>query len=334
VAVVEVGAAAEAGVETEDSIRRSLNMKFHHLCKLLIFAVWSVVLPATASPQNGEKTFANGDDAVAALIAAVNSHDLAALQNIFGPEFANITSSEPAQADEELKQFAAKLNESHQLTKQSETRSELEVGNDQWPFPVPLVKTEAGCFFDTDAGREEIIDRRIGRNELAALQSVRAYVEAQREYASRDRDGDGVLEYAQKFLSSPGQKDGLYWPQDVDGELSPIGPLIAEAQSKGYLTNADGSTGPQPYRGYYFRILKSQGPSAPGGKYDYVINGNMISGFALVAYPAEYGESGIMTFIVNQQGRVYQKNLGPGTARAAEAMTTYEPDNTWQISPD
>jgi hypothetical protein len=309
-------------------------MKFHHLCRLLIFAVGSVILPAAAAPQSGEKDFASPTEAVAALIAAVNTHDMTALKNIFGPELKDITSSEPAQAQEELKQFSAKLNESHQLTKESETRSELEVGNDQWPFPVPLVKTEGGWFFDTDAGKEEIINRRIGRNELNALESVRAYVEAQREYASRDRDGDGVLEYAQKFLSSPGQKDGLYWPQDLDGELSPIGPLIAEAQSKGYLTNADGSTGPQPYRGYYFRILTRQGQSAPGGQYDYIINGNMIGGFALVAYPAEHGESGIMTFIVNQQGKVYQKDLGPDTAKIASKMTTYDPDKTWKLSPD
>jgi hypothetical protein len=309
-------------------------MKFHHLCRLLILAVWSVILPVTAAPQNGEKTFASPDEAVAALIAAVNSHDMAALQNIFGPKFDDITSSEPAQAEEELKQFGAKLNEAHELTKTSESRSELEVGNDQWPFPVPLTKSGGSWFFDTDAGKEEIINRRIGRNELSALQSARAYVEAQREYASRDRDGDGVLEYAQKFRSSSGQKDGLYWPQDLDGELSPLGPLIAEAQTKGYLTNADGSAGPQPYRGYYFRILTSQGKSAAGGKYDYIINGNMIGGFGLVAYPAEYGESGIMTFIVNQQGRVYQKNLGPDTTKLAGKMTTYDPDNTWRVSPD
>jgi Skp family chaperone for outer membrane proteins len=309
-------------------------MKFHYLCQLLIFAIWSAGLTATAAQSHGEKTFADADNAVAALIAAVNAHDRTALEKIFGPELGEITASEPAQAEEELTQFAAKLNESHQLTKQSETRSELEIGKDQWPFPVPLVKTEGGWFFDTDAGKEEIINRRIGRNELGALESVRAYVEAQREYASRDRDGDGVLEYAQKILSSPEQKDGLYWPEDTGGELSPIGPLIAEAQGKGYLTNADGSAGPQPYRGYYFRILKSQGQNAPGGKYDYIINGNMIGGFALVAYPAEYGESGIMTFIVNQQGRVYQKNLGPDTARIASKITSYDPDNTWTISPD
>jgi hypothetical protein len=167
------------------------------------------------------------------------------------------------------------------------------------------------------------------------LQSVRAYVEAQREYAGRDRDGDGVLEYAQKIRSSPRQKDGLYWPQETGGELSPIGPLIAAAQMQGYLkTAAEPAAGPQPFRGYCFRILTSQGKNAPGGKYDYIINGNMIGGFALVAYPAGYGESGIMTFIVNQQGRVYEKDLGAETANIAGKMTIYDPDSTWKVSPD
>jgi hypothetical protein len=310
-------------------------MKYYHLCRLIAVAVGSAILIAAAAPQDAEKNFATPDDAVAALIAAVNGHDLTALQNIFGPEFADITSAEPAQAEEELKQFSAKLNESHQLIKESETRSELEVGDNHWPFPVPMVEAGGRWFFDTKAGKQEIIDRRIGRNELGALESVRAYAEAQREYASRDRDGDGVLEYAQKFMSSPGMKDGLYWPEDLDGELSPIGPLIAAAQSQGYLKNLPESPAtPQPFRGYCFRILTRQGKSAPGGEYDYIINGNMIGGFALVAYPAAHGESGIMTFIVNQQGRVYQKNLGPDTEKLAEKMTTYDPDNTWRISPD
>ncbi|HWD92216.1 MAG TPA: DUF2950 domain-containing protein [Verrucomicrobiae bacterium] len=310
-------------------------MKFHHLCTLVLVAVWLAIPPVTAAPQNGAKLYASPDEAVAALIAAVNANDTAALQVIFGPALADITSSEPAQAAEELKQFGARLNESHQITKDSATRAELEVGEEQWPFPVPLVETDGRWFFDTAAGREEIINRRVGRNELSALQSARAYVEAQREYASRDRDDDGVLEYAQKFMSSPGTKDGLYWPEDLDGEQSPMGPLIAAAQSQGYLTNApDSSATPRPFRGYCFRILTRQGKNAPGGEYDHIINGNMIGGFALLAYPATYGESGIMTFIVNQQGRVYQKNLGPDTEKLAANITTYDPDKTWTLSPD
>jgi hypothetical protein len=164
---------------------------------------------------------------------------------------------------------------------------------------------------------------------------VRAYVEAQREYASKDRDGDDVLEYAQKFGSTAGNKDGLYWPADLDGEISPLGPLVAEAQEKGYGRKLrEEGAAPQPFHGYFFQVLMRQGKSAPGGKYDYIINGNMIGGFALVAWPAEYGESGIMTFIVNQQGRVYQKDLGPKTAKTAAGMKSYDPDKSWVIPPN
>jgi hypothetical protein len=176
------------------------------------------------------------------------------------------------------------------------------------------------------------VNRRIGRNELAVLDVIRTYVEAQREYASADRDGDEVLEYAQKIASIEGAKDGLYWPPDLDGTLSPLGPLVAEAQAAGYRKDAD--SGPQPFHGYYFRILTRQGKHAPGGAYDYIIHGNMIGGFALVAWPAEYDGSGVMTFIVNQQGRVYQKDLGSRTGKIAASMKTYDPDETWCSSPD
>jgi hypothetical protein len=310
-------------------------MKFHQRCRFILFAAWPAILLAGAAPPGGGQTFASPDDAVAALVSAADAHDMTALHGIFGPAWVEITSPDPAQAEDELKQFTTALDRSHELAKESETRSVLEVGDQRWPFPAPLVETGGRWFFDTAAGREEVINRRIGRNELSALQSARAYVEAQREYASHDRDGDSVLEYAPKFMSSPGQKDGLYWPEELDGELSPMGPQIAAAQAHGYLKNtAEPSTSPQPFRGYCFRILTAQGKNAPGGGYDYLINGNMIGGFALVAYPAVHGESGIMTFIVNQQGRVYQKNLGPETARLAAKMMIYDPDNTWKLSPD
>jgi hypothetical protein len=211
----------------------------------------------------------------------------------------------------------------------------LEVGPDAWPFPIPLVKGSAGWQFDTAAGLEEILNRRIGRNELDVLRVVRAYVEAQREYASRDRDGDDVLEYAQKITSSPGLTDGLFWSPEVNGEVSPLGPLVARAQTVGYFNTAfDDIPGPRPFRGYLFRILTRQGKHAPGGKYDYIINGNMIGGFALVAWPVEYGESGVMTFIVNHRGRVYQLNLGEETAKIVRKMDAYNPDETWHASPD
>jgi len=196
---------------------------------------------------------------------------------------------------------------------------------------------DGGWFFDTDTGKEELLNRRIGKNELAVLPVMRAYVDAQREYASSDHDGDGILEYAQRLVSSPGKEDGLYWPPDLNGQLSPLGPLVAYAQAEGYnpeLRDEKIEVERGPYQGYYFKILMRQGKHALGGKYDYVINGNMIAGFALVAWPAEYGTSGVMTFIVNQQCRVYQKNLGPNTSKLATKMDTYDPDPSWTLSPD
>jgi len=180
-----------------------------------------------------------------------------------------------------------------------------------------------------------LLNRRIGANELSTLAVVRAYVQAQREYASRDRDGGEVLKYAQKIISTPGAKDGLFWSPDFDDEISPLGPLAADAADEGYRSGQQNpGDEPHPFHGYFFKILTRQGKHAPGGKYDYVINGNMIGGFAFVAWPAEYGNSGIMTFIVNQQGRVYQKDLGEKTGKLAPAMKQYDPDLTWQLSPD
>jgi hypothetical protein len=214
------------------------------------------------------------------------------------------------------------------------------VGTNDWPFPLPLVKGTNGWYFDSAAGREEVLNRRIGRDELEALGAVRAYVEAQREYASRDRDDSQVLKYAQKFISSSGKTDGLYWPEDLNGVESPLGPLVAEAQDEGYFKNQNSNNitnnmaEPQPFHGYFFKVLTKQGKNPPGGKYDYVINGNMIGGFALVAWPSEYGESGIMTFVVNQRGIVYEKDLGAKTAEITRDMKEYNPDSTWQASTD
>jgi hypothetical protein len=209
----------------------------------------------------------------------------------------------------------------------------LEVGPDGWPFPVPIVKNGSSWFFDTAAGKEELLNRRIGRNELDVLKAMRAYVEAQREYASKDRNGDEVLQYAQRLASSPGKKDGLYWPLDLDGEMSPLGPLVAEAQTEGYHPQVKGQEQTRaPFHGYYFKILTQQGSNAPGGKYSYIINGRMIAGFALIAWPAEYGTSGVMTFIVNQQGRVYQRDLGDKTDELAPTMNTYDPGTGWALS--
>jgi hypothetical protein len=299
-----------------------------------LMLIFILGVPAAVCAADTGKAFPTPEAAVAALIAAVNTKDHDALNSIFGPAAGDIENPDQVQAASELELFAAALDATNQLTQESDTRFVLEVGTNAWPFPIPLVKQPDGqWFFDTKAGEEEILNRRIGRNELATLQSVRAYVEAQSEYASRDRLGNGVLQYAQRFVSSPGLKDGLYWSTNLDGEISPLGPLVAGAEAAGYgKQNAEASL--EPFHGYYFKILTRQGKHAPGGKYDYVINGNMIGGFALVAWPAEYGNSGIMTFIVNQQGRVYQKDLGARTGKLAPAMEKYDPDPTWQLSPD
>jgi len=290
-------------------------------------------LPFGLNAADTRKTFPTPEGAVAALAAACSTDDSNALHLIFGPAAGDIENPDRVQARNERQTFVSAFNQTNQLVRELDAKCVLEVGTNSWPFPVPIVKRDGQWFFDTEAGKDELLNRRIGKNEIATLQSVRAYVEAQREYASQDRDGDDVLEYAQKFGSTPGTKDGLYWPFDLDGEISPLGPLVAEAQDQGYgkRVRKEGDA-PQPFHGYFFKILTRQGKSAPGGKYDYLINGNMIGGFALVAWPAAYGESGVMTFLVNQQGRVYQKDLGAKTAQVAAALKQYNPDHTWAVS--
>ena len=296
----------------------------------LIFAASTV-----AGAEDSTKTFATPDEAVSALDAAAKSQDQDALRAIFGPTFEGMENPDQIQATNECLAFVAALDQSSHLTQESDNKMVLKVGTNSWPFPIPLVKQAGRWHFDTSAGQDELLNRRIGKNELATLQVMRAYVDAQREYASRDRDGDDVLEYAQRLASTPGTKDGLYWPPDLDGEISPLGPFVAHAQAQGYFGDTPiDKHSPQPFDGHLFQILTRQGKHAPGGKYDYVINGNMIGGFALVAWPADYGHSGIMTFIVNQQGRVYQKDLGPKTAKIAKKMTEYDPDDSWRVSSD
>jgi hypothetical protein len=290
-------------------------------------------LAAPAKETN--RTFATPEQAVASLATAARAEDQEALHSIFGPALEDIENPDRVQATNDLATFAAALDQSFRINHDSNTKCVLEVGTNGWLFPIPIVQRDGHWFFDTEAGQEELLNRRIGRNELATLQVMRAYVEAQREYASRDRDGDDVLEYAQKLNSSPGTHDGLYWPPGPDGEISPLGPFVAYAQGEGYELNSSGEDSvPGPFHGYFYKILTRQGKHAPGGKYDFIINGNMIGGFAMVAWPARYGDSGIMTFIVNQQGRVYQKDLGPKTAKLAFSMNAYDPDPTWIISPD
>jgi len=298
---------------------------------LLLFLFF--VSPLGAA-QSG-KAFNTPQEAVSALGQAVEATNRAALVTLFGDETERLANPDTVQGGQELAEFAAAFNATNRLVPESDKRMTLEVGNNAWPFPIPLVKMPEGWRFDTAAGADEILNRRIGRNELDALRVIRTYVQAQREYASHDRDGDQVLEYAQRIASSPGRTDGLFWPPEVNGEISPLGPAFAYAQREGYFREGSASDGqPRPFHGYLFKILTSQGPNAPGGKYDYIINGNMIGGFALLAWPAEHGDSGIMTFIVNQQGRVYQKDLGANTAKLAQEITAYNPDSSWRVSAD
>ena len=282
-----------------------------------------------------EQTFNSPADAVQGLVTAVQNHDTNAIHLIFGPEGHALISPDVVQATEEFKMFVQRVAEKTRLINHSESNATLELGLDGWPFPIPLVKQGAQWHFDTAAGKTEILARRIGGNELGAIDVCNGYVDAQHEYASQDRLGDGVPAYARFLRSTPGTRDGLFWRTNQPGEeLSPLGPLIAQACLEGYHRTAkmlnDESA---PYHGYYFKILTRQGKHAPGGKFNYLINGRMIAGFALVAWPAEWADTGVMTFIVNQQGKVCQKNLGPRTVQIAKAMTVYDPDATWTSAP-
>lgn len=317
-------------------MKKTISLKRTHLrspCAGLALAL-ALHASVAAGAEEAAKTFDTPEAAVAALECAAKACDVEALRALFGPAAEELQNPDRVQATNELNEFTAALAESRRVVRDSDTCCTLEVGGESWPFPVPIVQKDGKWLFDAEAGKDELLSRRIGRNELMALSAVRATVEAQRDYAAKDRDGDEVLEYAQKLLSSPGAKDGLYWPLELDGEISPLGPLVAEAQSEGYAKSRDPDAGPEPFHGYFFKVVTAQAKAAPGGKYSYLINKNMIGGFALLAWPASYGETGIMTFIVNQQGRVYQKDLGPDTAKAAAKIKAYDPDKTWSVSPD
>lgn len=298
----------------------------------LVFAVASALSPPDSSAAEKAKpeTFASPEEAVKAMIDAMKTGDKAKLSAIFGPGSESVFSSGDDVMDKaQRERFLTEYEEKNSLEKKGDDEAILQVGKDDWPLPIPIRKTGSAWSFDTKAGKEELLNRRIGRNELNVIDLLEAYVDAQREYAARDWDGDGVYPFAQKFRSTPGKKDGLYWEAGEGEDASPFGPLAARAAREGY-TKAAKSGEQSPLHGYYFKILKAQGKHAPGGAYDYVVKGNMILGYGLVAYPAKHGSSGIMTFIVNQEGVVYQKDLGKGTAKAAEAMKRYDPDPTWR----
>ena len=314
---------------------------------------------AQTASAAAQTAFSSPDEALQALISAAKEKDSAALGKIFGPDYSKLLSGDEVEDNNDLEAFVTAANESAQAQKVDDSKYKVTIGQDNWPTPIPIVQKDGKWVFDTKAGLEEALNRRVGENELTAIGVCRAYAVAQWEYYTEgDWDHDSVAEYAQKFISTPGKHDGLYWETSEEDKPSPLGQLVASARAEGYgpkpasataeeagKTDADkaeadkGATEKEgqarerhPYHGYYFKILTRQGSAAPGGRYGYIINGNMIAGYALVAYPDKWGSSGVMTFIINQQGRVYQKNLGPSTGKTAPAMTEYNPDPSWKLA--
>jgi len=287
----------------------------------------SKVILSRIAAATTQQSFATPDEAANALAAAARAGDQAAILKILGRDGAEIASSGDEVEDAATRQrFVAAFDAKHRIVMDGEDKASLILGNEDYVFPIPIVRLNGAWRLDTIAGRREILYRRIGRNELNTIQTALAYVDAQKEYAEKDRTGAGAGVYAQRFISKPGQKDGLYWASAAGGDESPLGDLFARASAEGYRSDQ----GRTPYHGYYFKILTRQGPNAPGGSMDYVVRGKMIGGFALVAYPALYGNSGVMTFVVNHDGTVYEKDLGSFTARFGERVTAYDPDQTWR----
>ena len=283
-----------------------------------------------ATPQ--QKSFPSAEEAVKAAVAAARSNNEKEMLAIFGAQAKEVLFSGDAVADKQRRaQFIAAYDEKNRLATEGETKI-LIVGNQEWPFPIPVVKKGQAWAFDTAKGKEEIVKRRIGENELFTIQVCLAIVDAEREYAIKDRNRDGLLEYAQKLVSEPGKKNGLYWDAKQGEPQSPLGPIMVQARGEGYQGRP--STSPGPYHGYYFKLLTAQGKNAPNGAYSYLWRGKMIFGFALVAYPVEYRNSGVMSFIVNHDGKVFQKNLGSNTASIAKGMKEYNPDASWTAVPE
>jgi hypothetical protein len=295
------------------------------LCAMCIASAVGAAVP--------QRSFASPDAATEALIGALKAHDRPAVVAILGAASDKWISSGDTVADRAaIDHFVASFEQKHVIAPEGEGRAVLSVGADDWPFAFPLVKSSDGAWrFDTAAGKDELLARRIGQNELAVINVMLAIVDAQREYALGNHTRDGVAQYAKKFASSAGKQDGLYWPTKAGQPESPLGPLVRRATAEGY--QAQKSSQPRPYHGYYFRMLTGQGPHAKGGALDYVVKGRMIGGFAAVAYPAQYANSGVMTFIVDHDGVVYQRDLGPDTAEKARAMTRFDPGPEWTPAP-
>lgn len=296
------------------------------LCRAASAGVGAIVAAALlASASQAQQAFPSPEDAAASLAAAVKTGTRSAIMKVLGNDAEDIVASGDDVADAATRQrFLFAYDAKHSIKVEGNKQATLILGADDFPFPIPLVNNKGGWEFDAAAGRIEILYRRIGRNELDAIQTSLAFVDAQNEYAEKDRTGDGAGVYAQRIVSTPGKKDGLFWRDDRDP--SPLGELAAQASAEGYKVAEQAA----PYHGYYFRILKGQGSDAPGGAFYYVVKGKMIGGFALIAYPAEYGNSGVMTFMVNHAGTVYQKDLGRRTESIARLINLFDPDQTWK----
>jgi Protein of unknown function (DUF2950) len=293
-----------------------------------IFVLACTASIACAAPVV-QKSFATPEEGAAALYEAVKANDAAAMRVILGPGGSKLIRSGDTVADGERRnRFVAAYGEGMTIARTDDGKATLVIGKDEWPLPIPLVSSKAGWRFDTKKGRDEILKRRIGANELAAMQVCLAIVDAEREYVARDQDGNGILEYAAKIVSAPSRHDGLYWESGADGKASPLGPLVAAAAKEGYAGR--GALALAPYHGYYYRILTGQGKDAKGGAYDYRVKGKLIGGFAVLAYPARHGSSGIMTFVVDRDGTVYERDLGKDTAALAARIAAFNPDAGWK----
>jgi hypothetical protein len=298
---------------------------------LIFFALAFVLFSCSKDPAKDirQKTFTSPEEAVTALVDAAQSNDSDALLTILGSGGKGLIDSGDPVADKTAKErFVQAFHKKHKLEYKDTDTALLTIGDKDWPFPIPIIKKGEAWSFDTEAGKEELLNRRIGRNELNVIEVMSAYVDAQQEYVSEDRDGDKVLEFAQKVASKKGKKDGLYWEVVEGEEMSPFGPLAASAAAKGYAGKMGGKE-PVPYHGYFYKILKGQGTHAPGGDYNYMVDDNMTLGFAMVAHPAQYGNSGIMTFKVSQDGTVYEKDIGEDTAKIVATIEVFDPDDTW-----
>jgi hypothetical protein len=296
---------------------------------LLILGFGTV--PAVLAQESGQKTFSSLTEATDAFATAVQNHDQAAMLAILGPSGSELISSGDAVADRTKQDtFASNYNASHQFAAAGDGRTFLYIGPENWPTPIPLQKNGSQWYFDTNYGKQEILYRRIGSNELNVIKVCAAIADAQWDYYNEVRDGASVHQYAQRFRSTPGTQNGLYWQVKPGAQPpeSPLGPLVAEAASEGYQHHTNGQ--PHPFHGYVYRLLTSQGANAPGGAQNYIVDGKMTGGFALVAYPVSYRDSGVMTFVVDKDGQVYQKDLGPNTTQIASEMVAYDPDATWR----